>query len=209
MNSVIDGISVNFHASIKIEKNNINIYIDPFRIKENFNDADYIFITHNHYDHYSIEDIKKVINDNTTLIIPESMNTEVKDISNEIIYVKPNENYNLEKLSFHTVSSYNINKNYHPKNNNWVGYNIEINGVKYYILGDSDLTVEALNEECDVIFVPVGGIYTMDYKEALELVNNKIVKYAIPIHYGIVGSKKDAINFADSLNDKTKGVILV
>ena len=208
MNSILDGISINFHASIKIVKDNIKIYIDPFKIENNLNDANYIFITHNHYDHYSKEDINKVINDNTILIVPETMKEEV-DYNNKIIYVKPDENYDLNEFSFHTVASYNINKPYHPKNNNWVGYNILINNVRYYILGDTDAVDEIRKETCDVMFVPTGGTYTMDYKEAADLVNSMNVKYAVPIHYGIVGSKDNAINFVNLLSEDIKGEILV
>ena len=209
MNNILDGVNVNFHASIKIVKNNIKVYIDPFKIEKELNDADYIFITHNHYDHYSSDDINKVINDNTILIMPESIKDNISGIGNRIIYVKQNENYNLNNISFHTVASYNLSKSYHPKSNNWVGYNILIDNIKYYVLGDTDVTDEAINEVCDVMFVPVGGTYTMDYKEAAKLVNSKNIKYAVPIHYGVVGSYNDAINFINLLEDKSKGVILV
>ena len=50
------------HSTIKISKDKI-IYIDPFNIMENYNDADIIFITHSHYDHFSKDDILKVKKD--------------------------------------------------------------------------------------------------------------------------------------------------
>ena len=51
-------ISINCHSSIKIVSDKI-IYFDPFKIENDVHDADIIFITHDHYDHFSIEDIKK------------------------------------------------------------------------------------------------------------------------------------------------------
>ena len=46
-------IEVNTQSSIKLigEK---TIYFDPYLINNNYNDADYIFITHSHYDHFSL-----------------------------------------------------------------------------------------------------------------------------------------------------------
>ena len=75
---MLDNIEVLYHSSIRINKEKI-IYIDPFKIDRNFNDADIIFITHDHYDHYSEEDIEKVINENTTIIIPEELLTKQKN----------------------------------------------------------------------------------------------------------------------------------
>ena len=60
---MLDNIEVLCHSSIRISKNKV-IYIDPYKIEENYNDADIIFLTHDHYDHYSEEDIDKVINKN-------------------------------------------------------------------------------------------------------------------------------------------------
>ena len=52
------------------------------------------------------------------------------------------------------------------------------------------------NIKADIIFLPVGGTYTMNWKEAAEAANTISCSYAIPIHYGdIVGSKNDAQNF--------------
>ena len=92
---MLENIEVLYHSSIRINKNKV-IYIDPFKIDKNYNDADIIFITHNHYDHYSEEDIEKVINKNTTIVIPEEMLIKLlkKGIDkNSIIAVEPNKEY--------------------------------------------------------------------------------------------------------------------
>ena len=115
-----------------------------------------------------------------------------------IIKVLPNNNYTIDNIKFTTIPSYNINKNFHPLDNNWVGYLIEIDNIKYYIPGDTDLTNESKNVECDILFVPIGGTYTMNYKEASILTNTIKPKIVIPIHYGsIVGNKKDADKFKE------------
>ena len=196
---MLENIEVLYHSSIRINKEKI-IYIDPFKINKNYNDADIIFITHDHYDHYSEEDIDKVINENTTIIIPDELLTKLlrKGINkNAIITVEPNKNYN-------------TNKTFHPKENGWVGYIIIINGIRYYIAGDTDITEENKQVKCDVAFVPVGGTYTMDFKEAASLINEIKPKIAIPIHYGsIVGTEQDAIDFIRLLHPEIKGIILM
>lgn len=209
---MLENIEVLYHSSIRINKEKI-IYIDPFKINKNYNDADIIFITHDHYDHYSEEDIDKVINENTTIIIPEELLTKLlrKGINkNAIITVEPNEKYMVQGIKFETIPAYNTNKTFHPKKNGWVGYIIIINGIRYYIAGDTDITEENKQVKCDVAFVPVGGTYTMDFKEAASLINEIKPKIAIPIHYGsIVGTEQDAIDFIRLLHPEIKGIILM
>lgn len=209
---MLENIEVLYHSSIRINKEKI-IYIDPFKINKNYNDADIIFITHDHYDHYSEEDIDKVINETTTIIIPEELLTKLlrKGINkNAIITVEPNKNHMVQGIKFETISAYNTNKTFHPKENGWVGYIIIINGIRYYIAGDTDITEENKQVKCDVAFVPVGGTYTMDFKEAASLINEIKPKIAIPIHYGsIVGTEQDAIDFIRLLHPEIKGIILM
>ena len=209
---MLENIEVLYHSSIRIAKEK-RIYIDPFKINKNNNDADIIFITHDHYDHYSEEDIDKVINERTTIVIPEDLLTKLlrKGINrSDIITVKPNDKYTVQGIKFETIPSYNLNKPFHPKENEWVGYIIEIKGVRYYVAGDTDITEENLNVKCDVAFIPVGGTYTMNFKEAAELINKVKPKIAVPIHYGsVVGTKQDAINFVKLLDTGIKGEILM
>ena len=209
---MLEGVEVLKHSSIKINKEKV-IYIDPFKVGKAYNDADLIFITHNHYDHYSEEDIDKVKKESTYYIVPKDLQDNLinRGIKQEkIILVKPNEIYTIDGIKFSTVPAYNINKNFHPKENNWVGYIIEIKENSYYIAGDTDLNQDNIKVKCDVAFVPIGGTYTMDYKEAAELANQIKPKVVIPIHYGsIVGTKQDAINFINLLDKQIDGKILM
>ena len=196
---MLEDITVLCHSSIKINKEKV-IYIDPFKVDKNYNDADMIFITHEHYDHYSEEDIDKVKKEDTVIIVPEELLTKVlrKGFRQDyIITVESNKNYMVGGLKFETVPAYNTNKQFHPKENEWVGYIIEIKGIRYYIAGDTDITEENKKVKCDVALVPVGGTYTMDFKEAAYFINEIKPKIAVPIHYGsVVGTKQDAIDFS-------------
>lgn len=204
-------IEINAQSSIKIKGENKIIYIDPYLIKKEVNDADYIFITHEHYDHLSIDDIKKVIKNETIIVLPESCYSKVIDFgfSNEIYPVKPNNKYSLLDLNFQTVAAYNTDKLYHTQTSEWVGYIIEIDNVSYYITGDTDITKENKLVKCDVLLIPIGGVYTMDYQEAAILTNLIKPKLAIPTHYEtVVGTKIDAVNYTQLLDEKIDSIIL-
>ena len=209
---MLENVEVLYHSSIKIKDNKI-IYIDPFKIDKDYNDADIVFITHDHFDHYSEEDIDKVINENTTIIIPEELLTKIlrKGINkNAVITVESNKEYMVQGIKFETIPAYNTNKTFHPKENDWVGYIITLDDIRYYIAGDTDITEENRKVKCDVAFVPVGGTYTMDFKEAASLINEIKPKIAIPIHYGsVVGTKQDATDFIKLLHPSIKGIILM
>lgn len=209
---MLEDIEVLYHSCIRMNKEKM-IYIDPYHIEKNYNDADMIFITHDHYDHYSEEDIDKVRKNNTIFIVPENLLNKLikKGINDEnIITLDPGDAENIDGIKVEAIHSYNIDKPFHPKENNWLGYIIEIDGVRYYIAGDTDITEENKKIKCDVAFVPVGGTYTMNFSEAAQLINIIKPKIAVPIHYGsVVGTKQDATDFVKLLYPTTKGIILM
>ena len=209
---MLEGIKVLCHSSIKFEKEQV-IYFDPYKINEKYNDADIIFITHSHYDHFSEEDILKVKKEETKIVVPEDLynkSFKLKFDEANILIVKPNEEYEVNNIKFKTIPAYNVNKNFHPKTNNWVGYIITLDNVSYYIAGDTDITEENRKVKCDVAFVPVGGTYTMTAKEAANLVNEIKPKIAVPIHYGlIVGSKEDEEIFKNNVNNDIDVNVLI
>ena len=200
-------IEINCHSSIKMKGEKI-IYIDPFKIEKQTNDADIIFITHDHYDHYSEEDIDKLINKDTIIVAPETVQVSYK--SNEIVKVEPNKKYQVLGIKVETIPAYNINKQFHPKENKWVGYILQIEGKRYYIPGDTDITPENKQVKCDVAFIPIGGTYTTDSKEAADLINIIKPKTVIPMHYGcIVGSKEDEVKFKKLIDEDIQCEVLI
>lgn len=197
-----NNILINCHSSIKIVTDKI-IYIDPYKIKEESNDADLIFITHNHYDHYDEKSILKIKNNLTKIIVTKDLYTKVASLFNNdnIIVVEPNNEYDVDSIHFSTIPSYNVNKKFHPKTNNWVGYILEINDETIYIAGDTDITEENKKISCDIALVPIGGTYTMTKEEAAELINTIKPKTVIPTHYAcLVGSISDAADFKKLIN---------
>ena len=208
---MIDNVHVFGQNSIKLMSGKV-IYIDPLYIDKDYHDADMIFITHDHYDHFSLKDISRVINDRTKIILPEKMVSNASQINidkERIFFVKPNEKYNIGAVLFETVPSYNKMKPFHPKSNNWVGYIIKMD-KDYYIAGDTDALDELKSVKCDVAFLPIGGVYTMDYKDAAKLTNAIKPDTIVPVHYGsIVGDKKDGQKFKELIDKDIKCEIYI
>lgn len=203
-----ENITVNEQNSIQIKDSRGMIYVDPLRISGNPNDAAWIFITHDHYDHFSPEDIAKVAGDNTTLIVPAKMEKKAQqaaDLVSSIVTVAPGESREINGLEFETIPAYNKLKPFHPRSAGWVGYVFIVDGRRIYVAGDTDATDEAKAVKCDIALIPVGGTYTMDAKKAAELVNTLSPGVAIPVHYGsLVGSPKDGEVFADNVKEPVK-----
>ena len=201
-------ITVFIQNSIRIDTAAGRVYVDPFRMDEAYHDAAYVLITHDHYDHFSPEDLEKVVGPDTVLIVPEGMAAKARQISGmfkRIETVVPGEAYSVSGLEFETVPSYNVLKPFHPKSARWVGYIIASDGERIYVAGDTDATGEAKDVSCDIALVPVGGTYTMNAKEAARLVNAIRPKAAIPVHYGsIVGDAKDGEIFASCVDSDIK-----
>ena len=196
-----DYITINTQISIKIELDK-TIYFDPYKIEDNKNDADIIFITHDHYDHMDIDSINKIKNDNTIVVAPKSMEETIGKISfKDYIYLNPFDEINIEGIDIKTIPAYNISKPFHPRENNWLGYIVTYNNIIYYVAGDTDKTPEAESVKSDIAFVPIGGHFTMDPIEASELIKVINPKIVIPTHYGsIVGNKDDGKKLKELLN---------
>lgn len=178
---------LNHHAAILLS-DSVKIYIDPWEVREARHDADIILITHAHYDHNSPEDAEKARNEGTLIIGPPDCIAAMKGRKQDI---KPFAFLVEKGVKIEAVPAYNVNKPFHPRVNNWVGYIVEIEGVRIYHAGDTDRIEEMKNIKCDVALLPAGGTYTMNGKEAGEAANDILPKVAVPIHWGRVGSEKE------------------
>ena len=212
---MVDNMELIAQSAIRIKnQENKIIYFDPFKLENQYKrDADYIFITHQHFDHFSPEDILKIKNENTKIVAPRDLEIEIEKLDfqkDNVLLVEPSREYNIDEIKFSTIPAYNINKNFHKKEFNWVGYVVEVDNKKIYVAGDTDNTEEARNVMCDIACVPIGGTYTMTYKEAVDLILAIKPKAAIPIHYKtIVGTEEDAQKFKDLLENDVEVKILM
>ena len=210
---MVENIKVFTHNSIRIQNGGKAIYIDPFEMKHAPHDADYILITHDHYDHFSPSDIAAVAKAETVLVVPEKMadkTDKVKESVGKTETIAQGETKDICGFVLETIPAYNTIKPFHMKSAGWVGYIFEAFGKRIYIAGDTDVTKEALGVKCDIALVPIGGFYTMDPKAAAELINVIKPETAIPTHYGsIVGSPEDGTKFAALVNAPVKVEILM
>lgn len=207
--NLLKGVRHLTQSTIRIEGSKV-IYIDPFGVDGEPKDADIVFVTHTHGDHFSTSDLKKVMKKDAALVITDDGAAQArKDGMSSVVSVAPNKEYEVKGIKFSTVPAYNVNKDFHPKDSKWVGYIININNVKYYHAGDTDLIPEMKNIKADVAFLPVGGIYTMTADEAVKAAGLIKPKIAVPIHFAdVVGSADDAQAFVNGLDKDIQGVVL-
>lgn len=179
------------HSAIRITGEK-TIYIDPFRIAPGV-PADIILITHGHYDHLDTGDIDKVRRPHTVIVAPVGARQKISD---PVRTVRPGDQIVIDTITIKAVPAYNINKNFHPREHQNVGYIINTNNLTYYHAGDSDHIPEMKTFHADVAFLPVSGIFTMDAAEAALAAKDIRPQVAVPIHWGTVcGSRGDAEKF--------------
>ncbi len=208
----IDDIEIKWlgHAGFMI-KNSKAVYIDPYNLKEGNEKADFILITHSHYDHCSLPDINKIVKEGTRIICPADCQSKITklDVPIKMEIIHPGDELDFGTIKISTIPAYNTDKNFHPKEEGWVGYLVRINGVIIYHAGDTDVIPEMKNltghnaNKKLIALLPVGGRYTMTYEEAAEAA--KIIKpfLAVPMHYGtIVGTEEDASEFVRYCDDE-------
>jgi L-ascorbate metabolism protein UlaG (beta-lactamase superfamily) len=196
MQEVLKNIFWLGHASFKIKAYGLVIYIDPYQIKEDKEKADFIFITHQHFDHCSPEDIDKIIKPSTVIVGSQKVKEVLTKKKKEVTVLLPKEKIALKGIEIEAVPAYNLNKNFHPREENNLGFIIKIKDIKIYHAGDTDFIPEMKDIKVDICLLPVGGTYTMDAREAAEAANTIKPKIAIPMHWGsIVGNSQDADTF--------------
>lgn len=199
---IIESIHWLGHDAFRIEDAGKQIYIDPWKIPTNAPKADYIFVTHSHYDHFSKEDIAKLSQPSTKIIGPADVAKEIKQNG---LAMKPDQELTVDHLKVKAIPAYNIGKQFHTRDKNWLGFIITLSdGTTIYHAGDTDFIPEMKPLKVDVALLPVSGTYVMTADEAIQAANTFKPKVAIPMHYGeIVGSENDARKFKAGFQGET------
>ncbi len=192
------------HDGFRIDTEKI-IYFDPYQI-ETGPQADLILISHDHFDHCSPEDVAK-IQGPETIIVTEKDSAE--KLTGDVRIIKPGETVNLDGIKILGVPSYNTDKDFHPRKNGWLGFLVEVSGIKIYHAGDTDYILEMKDLNVDIALLPVSGTYVMTAEQAVKAALTIEPGLAIPMHYGaIVGGKQDALDFKNALDGKVDVLIL-
>lgn len=196
------------NSSFLIKTEEKSIYIDPYRLSES-EKADIILITHPHYDHCSLEDIQKIVKEDTIVVMPVDCQSKIARIENiEMKIIEAGQTLDLGEIKVGAVPAYNLDKEFHSKEEGWLGYVLKIRETIIYHAGDTDFIpeMEKLNRYSKhefIILLPVGGTYTMNAKQAAEAASVITPSLAIPMHYGsAAGSIHDAEQFVKSCEEK-------
>lgn len=204
----IEGVKIDFlgHDGFMITcLNGKKLVIDPYNVSNSVGKADYILITHSHYDHCSIKDIEKLAKEGTVIIVPadaQSKITRVNGVHMEVIEV--GDEIELGKIKVEACAAYNVGKDFHPKSEGWLGYLVKIGNVIIYHSGDTDKIPEmkrlsgyGKHGNNFIALLPVSGTYVMTAEEAAEVASMINPDIAIPMHYGsgVIGTVEDAQRF--------------
>ncbi len=181
------------------------IYFDPYQIASTVK-ADVILVSHEHFDHCSPDDIAGIQQDSTVIITEKD---SAGKLAGNVRVVTPGEVVTIGKISVMAVPAYNIGKQFHPKEKGWLGFIVEMDGVRVYHAGDTDFIPEMKGLQVDVALLPVSGTYVMTADEAVQAARAIRPRAVIPMHYGaIVGDETDAEAFMQALSDEIEVVIL-
>lgn len=180
-------------SCFKIQSKDIVLVTDPFDksigLKPFQGQADIVTVSHEHHDHNNIESVR----------------------GNPFIVRGPGE-YDVKGISITGISTFHDENNGKERGKNTV-YVIEVEGMKLCHLGDlghalSDAEVEKIGQ-VDILFVPIGGVYTIDGAKADTIINSIEPKIVIPMHYKISGLnvKVDGVDkFAKEMGVNAKEV---
>ena len=189
------------HDTFRIAGSKV-VYTDPFKISKR-EEADIVLLSHEHFDHMSLEDLEKVCSPATIIVASPQCKAGIKSIkAKEKHFLDANTKYLADKVVIETVPAYNVNKfrepgkPFHPKEVKGIGFVLEMDGTRVYYAGDTDFIPEMKSIRCDIALLPVSGTYVMTVEEAVMAAQALNPKIAVPMHYGaIVGSDQDAQKF--------------
>lgn len=172
-------------SGFMIKAAHATIVVDPFKLPDIDVKADVLLITHPHFDHFSKDDIAKVVTKDTKIFCSGGCDG-IEEFGNHRI-AKPGSEISADGIRISTVPAYNVKQErlkFHPKSNLWVGYIIEYEGRRIYHAGDTDFIDEMRSlKNLDLALLPMGGTYTMAIEEGISAAKSIDAKSVAPIHY--------------------------
>jgi L-ascorbate metabolism protein UlaG (beta-lactamase superfamily) len=186
------------HSGFKIKGRGKVLYIDPFNIKC-AETADFIFITHSHKSHFSINDIKKISAEKTNIYATADCVEQLDWFPGWAIGVEPGGVYQAGIFTVTAIPAYSLKDTRHRREYGWVGYVIDFGDMRIYHAGDTDLIPEMKDiRKLDYAFLPVSGEGVMDADAAASASAILRPVLSIPMHYGFKsGSIEDAGRFKE------------
>ncbi len=178
------------------------IYTDPFKVSHD-DRADIVLLSHEHFDHLSVDDLNKVCSSETVIVASPACKGGLQKVkAKEKHFAEPGMKLNVSGIAIEAVPAYNVNKfrepgkPFHPKDAKGVGFVFEMDGTRVYYAGDTDFIPEMKSIRCDIALLPVSGTYVMTVEEAAKAAQTLNPKIAVPMHYAaVVGTEDDAKKF--------------
>ena len=179
------------HSSIRIEYDGKEIMIDPVtKLGDktiNYTampKADYIFVTHEHFDHLDTTAIKRLTGDNTRLITNQ---TCAEMLGYGLVMANGDTLQQADDITIEAVPAYNTTEGhtqFHP-NGRDNGFILTIDGLRIYIAGDTEDIPEMANvKDVDIAFLPCNQPYTMTIEQLVNAAKTIKPKVLFPYHYG-------------------------
>lgn len=189
------------HDTFRIAGSKV-IYTDPFKVTKR-DEADIVLLSHEHFDHLSLDDLNKVVFPGTTIVASPLCKDGLKGVKvREIKFLDPGGRFTVGKVEIEALPAYNLNKFrepghvFHPQAEKRLGFIVQMDGTRVYFAADTDFIPEMKTLKCDIALLPVSGTYVMTAEEAAEAAAAINPKIAVPMHYAaIVGSDADAKKF--------------
>ncbi len=189
------------HDTFRIKGTKV-IYTDPYKVTKR-DEADIVVLSHEHFDHLSLEDLDKVIFPGTTIVASPLCKDGLQNVKvKEIKFLDPGGKHTVGGVQIEAVPAYNLNKFrepghvFHPQNEKRLGFVIRLDGTTVYFAADTDFIPEMKSIRCDIALLPVSGTYVMTAEEAAQAAEALRPKIAVPMHYAaIVGTDADAKKF--------------
>src|SRR5438552_10073956 len=183
---MLDAFTWYRQSALKWKGRGLTVHIDPWGTPEGDDPADLLLITHAHFDHFQPDEIARLSKTGTVLVAPHDIASQ---LSGDVRAIRPGETIEGAGLEIHAVPAYNARPErleMHPRDNNWVGFVLDLGGTRTYLAGDTDHIPEMADIRTDLAFVPVGGTYTMDVAEATGAIQAIDPKTGVPYHFGLV-----------------------
>lgn len=172
------------------------IFIDPFRVPPSAGPAGLILVTHPHVDHYDRRAMAGLRRSDTVIVLPVTCAEPGQR------GIAPGQTAQIGAVKVTGVPSYNVAKRFHPKSGGWLGYLVEVEGVRIYHAGDTDEIPEMSGIRPDIALLPVGGTMTMGWRAAAEANRDIGATLAIPMHYNmLIGGRRAGVRFCDAVGE--------
>jgi len=203
---LVDAVEWLGHSGFRIRAGRSFVYIDPYRVADG-PEADLILITHDHYDHFSPQDVDRLAGRRTAFIAPAAVAERVSGDVRSIAAGESIEPEGLRGVEVRAIAAYNTSKRdpsgevFHPREAGGVGYELRVGGERLYHSGDTDVIPEMDQVAgVDVALLAVSGTYVMTAVEAAEAARRIQPRVAVPMHWGEhIGTRADAEAFAERL----------